>query len=103
MVSEVMSSDRSEGTATITWTTDGVSTSQVEYGTATSYGSTSEVDMTSPGTCLSQNGLVLGKIYPRTVHFFEHTFEKETFRGGNHFAVRKEGEQLINSLSRYGP
>ena len=42
---------------------------------------------------LSQNGLVLGMICQRHVHFSEHTSEKETFRGGNNLAVRKQDEE----------
>jgi hypothetical protein len=45
-ISDVAASATTESGATITWTTDEASTSQVEYGTATSYGSISSVDTT---------------------------------------------------------
>lgn len=52
---------------------------------------------------LSQYGFILGKIYPRYVHFSEYHYDKEGFRGANYLAVRKGDEELVSILSKYGP
>ncbi|MCX6011907.1 MAG: Ig-like domain-containing protein, partial [Chloroflexi bacterium] len=46
VISGVAVSDITETSSTITWTTDKASTSQVEYGTSTAYGSVSTMDST---------------------------------------------------------
>lgn len=51
---------------------------------------------------LTESGFVVGKIFPKSVCFFEYHFDKENFRGSNYLAVRKEEKQLISVLSRYG-
>jgi hypothetical protein len=49
--------------ATVTWTTDEASDSQVEYGTTTTYGSTSALDT----TLLASHSVVLGGLAPGTL------------------------------------
>lgn len=63
-ISAVSSSGMTASSATITWMTDEASTSQVEYGPTTAYGSTSALDtskVTSHGATL--NGLAAGAAY----------------------------------------
>jgi alpha-L-arabinofuranosidase len=63
-ITYVVSSAVSNTSATITWTTDEASTSQVEYGATTSYGSTSTLNSTlTTSHSVTLTGLTLGTTY----------------------------------------
>jgi hypothetical protein len=64
VISAVASSGITTTTATITWTTDQASSSQVQYGTTTSYGSTSALNSTLATThSVTLTGLTAGTTY----------------------------------------
>ena len=44
---------------------------------------------------LSEQGFVVGKVFPKFVDFFEYTFSREDFLGNNYMAVRRERCDLI--------
>jgi FkbM family methyltransferase len=48
------------------------------------------------------NGFIVGKIFPRSVNFFEYHFNMENFHGSNYLAVRNEEKDLIKNLSKFG-
>jgi FkbM family methyltransferase len=48
---------------------------------------------------LSAHGFKVGKIFPRTVHFFDYHFDFENLHGSNYLAVRKDQVKLIEDLS----
>ena len=50
---------------------------------------------------LSSEGFVIGKIFPRSVKFFEYNYEMENFHGSNFIAVRKDLKEVIAKLSAY--
>ena len=49
---------------------------------------------------LESKGYVLGKIYPNYVNFKDYELEDENFIGPNYLAVRKDRQELIQSLSK---
>jgi FkbM family methyltransferase len=46
-----------------------------------------------------KHGYVVGKLYPKKVHFREYSFKHEDFIGPNFIAVRKSDQEIINLLS----
>jgi len=46
------------------------------------------------------NGFVVGKIFPKTVRFFDYYFNMENFHGSNYLAVRSDEKELISKLSK---
>lgn len=50
---------------------------------------------------LNNYDFVIGKLYPRNVDFFDYTYFKENFMGGNYLAVNKKDEKLIKLLSEF--
>jgi hypothetical protein len=63
-ISDVLVSGKTESSSTITWATDEASTSQVEYGTSTSYGSASSLDATLlTSHSMGLSGLSIGATY----------------------------------------
>ncbi len=48
------------------------------------------------------NGFVVGKIFPKSVNFFDYNFDMENFQGSNYLAVKSEENKLISSLSHFG-
>ena len=65
-ISEVSAGQPAAAAATITWTTDELATSQVEYGTTTEYGSVTTLDSSLAN---SHSQLVSGLIAQTTYHF----------------------------------
>lgn len=51
---------------------------------------------------LTDNGFLVGKIFPRCVRFFEYNFNMENFHGSNYLAVRADETEIIERLQRYG-
>lgn len=66
VISSVSSSEVAASSATITWTTDEPSTSQVEYGTTTAYGSVTALD---PDLVTSHSTNLLGLTAATTYHY----------------------------------
>ncbi len=48
---------------------------------------------------LKHHGFIIGKIFPRYVHFFQYNWRMENFDGSNYLAVRKNEKDLIRKLS----
>jgi FkbM family methyltransferase len=48
------------------------------------------------------HGFIVGKIFPRSVNFFEYHWDMENFHGSNYLAVRNEETELIRRLARFG-
>lgn len=48
---------------------------------------------------LDKHGFVVGKIFPRTVQFFNYHFDMENFHGSNFIAVKKNETAIINKLA----
>ncbi|MBN1569652.1 MAG: fibronectin type III domain-containing protein [Acidobacteria bacterium] len=65
-ITEISSSAVTSSSATITWTTNEVSDSQVEYGTSTSYGSSTTLD----STLLTSHSQALSGLTPSTVYHY---------------------------------
>jgi hypothetical protein len=64
VISEISSSDITQTSAVITWTTDEPATSQVEYGLTASYGATTPLDSTLVTShSVSMSGLAAGTTY----------------------------------------
>ncbi len=64
VISEISASNITTSTATITWTTDEPATSQVEYGTTSSYGSSSVLDSSlATSHTVNLTGLTAGTTY----------------------------------------
>lgn len=69
LITNVTSGSITSSSSAITWTTDVLASSQVEYGTSTSYGSTTSADPTLVTThSQSVSGLNAGTIYHFRVH-----------------------------------
>lgn len=51
---------------------------------------------------LVSRGFVVGKIFPRTVRFFDYHFDMENFHGSNYVAVKADEESLFQVLKRQG-
>ena len=49
---------------------------------------------------LTAAGFRVGKIYPRTVEFFDYHYSREDFLGNNFLAVRREETELLARLQR---
>jgi hypothetical protein len=64
-ISNVAASPTSSG-ATITWTTDEASTSQIDIGTTTSYGTTSPLD----STLVTSHGVIVSNLSPNTLYHY---------------------------------
>ena len=48
---------------------------------------------------LGSRGFVVGKVFPRTVQFFDYDFNMENFHGSNYVAVREDERKLIRDLA----
>ena len=66
VISEVIASDITETTATITWATDEPATSQVDYGETTDYGLTTTLDE----ELVTSHSINLSGLEPNTTHHF---------------------------------
>ena len=51
---------------------------------------------------LGSKGFVVGKIFPRTVSFFDYHFDMENFHGSNYVAVKADEESLFQALKHQG-
>ena len=51
---------------------------------------------------LTDRGYAVGKIYPRSVDFFQYHYDRENFLGNNYVAVRREEQALIVQLAHGG-
>lgn len=49
---------------------------------------------------LTSAGFRVGKIYPRTVEFFDYHYSREDFLGNNYLAVRRQETELLARLQR---
>lgn len=52
-------------------------------------------------TYLRSHGFKLGKIFPRTVIFFDYHFDMENFHGGNFVAVKEHMTTIIDDLTAW--
>lgn len=50
---------------------------------------------------LKSHGFMIGKIFPRTVRFFDYHFEMENFHGSNYIAVKTDESSLIKALQHH--
>ncbi len=66
VISEIGASGITASTATITWTTDELAASQVEYGLTTSYGSTTPLD----STLVTSHSVSLSQLDPSTTYHY---------------------------------
>lgn len=48
---------------------------------------------------LTSRGFKVGKVFPRSVQFFDYGFEMENFQGSNFVAVRTDESRLFDALS----
>jgi len=48
------------------------------------------------------HGFTVGKVFPRTVDFFEYHFNMENFHVSNYLAVRNDDKDLIARLTKFG-
>ena len=67
VISAISSGTPSQTDATITWTTDEISDSQVQYGTTTSYGSTTTLD----SNLVTSHSVPLTALTPNTTYHYE--------------------------------
>ena len=48
---------------------------------------------------LKRYGFVVGKVFPKSVTFFDYDYNMENFHGSNYVAVRRDDTSLISALS----
>ena len=94
VISEVRSSPGSDGTVTITWTTDWPSDSQVDFGTTTNYGESTTLD-TSLTTTHSVN--LSGLFSNSTYHY-----RVKSRNAANTLAISSDATLLTYSFSNLG-
>jgi uncharacterized lipoprotein YddW (UPF0748 family) len=95
VITDVHAVAGSSTTATVTWTTDELSTSQVDYGTTTSYGSTTTLDsnmVTSHSVGLS--GLRCGVVYHYRVRSVDSD-DMEAVSGDYTFSTPADGTPAV--------
>ena len=103
LVSAVGSSGVSSSGATVTWTTDIASTSQVDYGTSTAYGSSTTLNssmVTSHSVAIS--GLVSGTTYHYRVRS-KNSGGNETISGDFSFTTASAGDTTPPTVSVTAP
>jgi len=82
--------------AIVTWTTDGPAPSQIEYGTAVSYGQSTFMDQTAS----TNHAMLMAGLVPNTNYFFRLVAQSGTnvFRSAG-FSFRTAGELIVDNPS----